>query len=125
MLCAVLLLVVASSASAGVVAALGKLALVLGGAIHLLGSGLLVAAVSIAAWPSRRRPRWVFAYGRAAGPLVAASALSVVVPPLVKPEPAVRLLAAIWIVGLALGVLRGRLSTANTGPAGGGRQTAA
>ncbi|MBM0256136.1 hypothetical protein [Micromonospora sp. 4G55] len=71
--------------------------------MHLLGLGMLIAAASMIAWPARRRPRWVFADGRFAAPLVVASALSVVIPPLVRPEPAFRLLAALLIVGLAVG----------------------
>ncbi|MEH1055363.1 hypothetical protein V6U89_09155 [Micromonospora sp. CPCC 206171] len=69
--------------------------------MHLLGSGMLIAAASMIAWPSRRRPRWVFAYGRFAGPLAVAPALSVATPSLVRPDPAFRLLAALGIVGLA------------------------
>ncbi|MGK5740250.1 hypothetical protein [Micromonospora sp. URMC 103] len=108
-LCALALLLVAPSAGDTTVSGLGRATLVLGGAVHLLGSGLLIAAASVAAWRSRRRPRWVFGYGRVAGPLVAASALSAVLPPLVRPEPAFRLLAAVWLVGVGVGVLRGRL----------------
>lgn len=113
--CSLTLLLVATSASDSAVAGLGKAALVLGGAVHLLGSGLLISAVSVVSWRSRRRPRWVFGYGRVAGPLVTASALSVVVPPLIRPEPAFRLLAAVWLVGLGIGVLRGRFADTPVG----------
>ena len=109
-LCVLALLAFATSASGAIVAGLGKAALVLGGAVHLLGSGLLITVASAVASRSHLRPRWVFLYGRAAGPLVAASALSVVVPPLVRPEPAFRLLAAVWLVGVSIGALRGRFS---------------
>ena len=113
--CGLVLLLVAGSAGAAVVSGLGRAALVLGGAVHLLGSGLLITAASVVGWRSRRRPRWVFGYGRFAGPVVAASALSVVIGPLVRPEPAFRLLAAVWLVGLGVGVLRGRLTGARAG----------
>lgn len=106
-LCGLALLLVAVQAGDTTVAGLGRAALVLGGAAHLLGSGLLITAASAVAWRSHRRPRWVFGYGRFAGPLVAASALSILVPPLVRPEPAFRLLAAVWLVGVGIGVLRG------------------
>ncbi|MFI2651157.1 hypothetical protein [Micromonospora fulviviridis] len=109
--CSLALVQVATSAGDAVVAGLGKTALVLGGAIHLLGSGILISAASAVAWRTRRRPRWVFGYGTFGGPLVAASALSIVLPPLVRPEPVFRLLAAVWLVGLGIGVLRGGLAS--------------
>jgi hypothetical protein len=108
--CSLALMEVVTVAGDTVIAGLGKAALVLGGPIHLLGSGILITAASAAAWRSNRRPRWVFGYGRFGGPLVGASALSIVLPPLVRPEPAFRLLAAVWLVGLGIGVLRGRLA---------------
>jgi hypothetical protein len=105
--CGLALLVVAGQAGDTTVAGLGRAALVLGGAAHLLGAGLLITAASAVARRSHRRPRWVFGYGRFVGPLVAASAVSVLLPPLVRPEPAFRLLAAVWLVGSGIGVLRG------------------
>ncbi|WP_262286036.1 hypothetical protein [Micromonospora sp. MA102] len=104
--CGLVLLLVAARAGDTTVAALGRAALLLGGAAHLLGAGLLITAASAVARGSHRRPRWVFGYGRVVGPLVAASALSILVPPLVRPEPAFRLLAAVWLVGMGVGVLR-------------------
>ncbi|SCF14059.1 hypothetical protein GA0070214_1079 [Micromonospora chaiyaphumensis] len=102
-----LALLLATQAGDTTVAGLGRAALVLGGAAHLLGAGLLIAAASAVAWRSHRRPRWVFGYGRLVGPLVAASALSILLPPLVRPEPAFRLLAAVWLVGTGIAILRG------------------
>ncbi|MET7969357.1 hypothetical protein [Micromonospora sp. NPDC005305] len=104
--CGLVLLLVAARAGDMTVSGLGRAALVLGGAAHLLGAGLLITAASAVARRSHQRPRWVFAYGRVVGPLVAASALSILVPPLVRPEPAFRLLAAVWLVGVGIGVLR-------------------
>ncbi|MEV4758316.1 hypothetical protein AB0J86_24800 [Micromonospora sp. NPDC049559] len=116
-LCALVLLPLATSAGEAVVAGLGRAALLFGGALHLLGTGALITAASVLGWRARSRPRWVLGYGLGAGPLVAASALSAVVPPLVRPEPAFRLLAMVWLVGVAVGVLRGRLA-AGSAPEG-------
>lgn len=113
--CALVLMLVAASASDGAVAGLGRSTLVLGGAAHLLGSGLLITVTSTVALRSGARTRWVFGYGRFAGPVVALSAVSVLFPPLIRPEPPFRLLAAVWIVGAAVAALRGRLTAGPTG----------
>lgn len=107
--CSLVLIPLARSGSDAALAGLGRAALVLGGAVHLLGAGVLMVVASVAALRAGASSRWVFRYGRVAGVLVCLSALSVVIPPLVRLEPAVRLLVAVWIVGVAVAVLRGRV----------------
>lgn len=86
--CSVVLIPLARSGSETALAGVGRAALVLGGAVHLLGSGVLMVAASVTALRVGVSSRWVFHYGRVAGVLVSLSALSAVVPPLVRPEPA-------------------------------------
>jgi hypothetical protein len=103
------LVVSAKSAGDGIVAGLGKAALLSGGALHLIGLALLVSASSVVALRSGTRTRWVFHYGRIVGPLLVMSVISIGSPPLMKIEPLWRLLAIVWIVGVAVAVLRGRI----------------
>jgi hypothetical protein len=106
-----LLVVSAASASDAIVTGLGKAALLCGGALHLTGLALLVTAASAVALRSGTRTRWVFHYGRIVGPLLALSAISIGWPPLVKAEVLWRLLAIVWIVGVAVAALRGRIGS--------------
>ncbi|MEV1331409.1 hypothetical protein AB0J20_17745 [Micromonospora costi] len=109
-LTSVTLAAVAEPADAGVVSALGTATLLSGGALHLAGLAVFVTASSVAASLRRRtRGRWTFRYGRWAGPLVAVSVVSIVWPPLLRLEPLWRLVAVVWIVGVAVAALRGGL----------------
>jgi hypothetical protein len=99
----------AGSASADVVAALGKATLLCGGALHLGGLAALVTAASLAGLRGGARTRWVFHYGRWAGPVIAVSLVSIAWPPVVKLEPLYRLLGIVWIVGVAVAAVRHRL----------------
>ncbi|MCW3819328.1 hypothetical protein ONA91_33290 [Micromonospora sp. DR5-3] len=116
--CSLLLLVTAPSAGAAVVAALGKATLLAGGPVHLLGLSLLVTASSVVALRSGTRTRWVFHYGRVAGPLLALSIISIGWSPFVKAEVLWRLLGVIWIVSVAVAALRGGISSAHPARAG-------
>jgi hypothetical protein len=105
----VVLTVVAASATDGTLSVLGRAALICGGALHLLGTAVLMWSVSGGALRSGARTRWVFHYGLIAGPLVALSCASILWSPLIKLEPLFRLVAIVWIIGVAVAVLRGRL----------------
>lgn len=105
------LVVSAKSASDATVAGLGKVTLLSGGPLHLVGLAVLIGAASFVAVRSHTATRWVFHYGRIAGPLLAVSVISIAWPPLTKAEMLWRLLAIIWIVGVAVAVLRGRISS--------------
>jgi hypothetical protein len=103
------LVVSAKSASDAIVAGLGEVTLLSGGPLHLVGFAVLIGAASFVAMRSRTATRWVLHYGRIAGPLLAVSVISIGWPPLTKVEPLWRLLAIVWIVGVAVAVLRGRI----------------
>jgi hypothetical protein len=106
----VLLTVVAASASDTVLSGLGRAALICGGALHLLGTAVLMRSASGGALRSGVRTRWVFRYGLIAGPLVGLACVSLLWPPLIRLEPLFRLLAIVWIIGVAVAVLRGRIA---------------
>ncbi|MEV4199669.1 hypothetical protein [Micromonospora globbae] len=108
-LTSVTLAAVAERAGAGVVSALGTATLLCGGALHLAGLAVFVTASSVAGLRRRTRGRWVFRYGRWAGPLVAVSVVSIVWPPLLRLEPLWRLVAIVWIVGVTVAALRNGL----------------
>jgi hypothetical protein len=116
--CVLVLSVLGPSADDTTVSALAKAALLLGGPVHLLSSGLLIVLTSVTGRRVRLAPRWLMSYGRIAGPLVMASAL-------VRPEPAFRIVAAVWIIGVGLAVARGilRPSTHPHSRQGGNRTT--
>jgi hypothetical protein len=105
-----LLTVVAAVASDSVLSALGRAALICGGALHLLGTAVVMQSASAGAMRSGARTRWVFRYGLMAGPLVGLACASLLWSPLIKLEPLFRLLAIVWIIGVAVAVLRGRLT---------------
>ncbi|MFC0506128.1 hypothetical protein [Micromonospora costi] len=105
-LTSVSLAAVAERADAGVVSALGTATLLCGGAVHLAGLAVFVTASSVAGLRRRTRGRWVFRYGRWAGPLVAVSVVSIVWPPLLRLEPLWRLVAIVWIVGVTVAARR-------------------
>ncbi|MEV4808652.1 hypothetical protein [Micromonospora avicenniae] len=130
-LLSVLLTVVAASASDAVLSGLGRAALICGGALHLLGTGVLMRSASAGGLGSGATTRWVFRYGLLAGPLVALACVSIPWPPLIKLEPLFRLAAIVWIIGVAVAVLRGRIGGAPepqssrsrlSSPAAGGRE---
>jgi hypothetical protein len=104
-----LLSVVAASTSDAVVSGLGRAALICGGALHLLGTAVLVRSASTGGLRSGTRTRWVFRFGLVAGPLIGLACASLLWPPLIRLEPLFRLLAIVWIIGVALAVLRGRI----------------
>ncbi|WP_139338184.1 hypothetical protein [Micromonospora avicenniae] len=108
-LLSVLLTVVAASATDAVLSGLGRAALICGGALHLLGTAVLIRSASTGVLRSGTPTRWVFRYGLVAGPLIALACVSVLWSPLIKLEPLFRLLAIVWIVGVAVAVLRGRI----------------
>ncbi|NJC73839.1 hypothetical protein HC031_29605 [Planosporangium thailandense] len=110
-ICSILLAVTAQTTSDGLVSGLGKATLLSGGTLHLLGLAVLVTAASGVALRSDTRTRWVFHYGRVVGPLLALSVVSTVWPPFVKAEVLWRLLAIVWIVGVAVAALRGRIGS--------------
>lgn len=116
-LASLVLVAVADTAAAGLLTALGKVTLVCGGALHLGGFAALVTATSAAALRGGARSRWAFHYGRFVGPVVAVSLVSVAWPPLVRLEPLFRLLAIVWILGVAVAALRHRVGAARL-PAG-------
>ncbi|MEU7874659.1 hypothetical protein [Dactylosporangium sp. NPDC049140] len=105
----VLLTVVAASASDAVLSGLGRAALICGGALHLLGTAVLMRSASTGGLRSGTPTRWVFRYGLVAGPLIALACVSILWSPLIKLEPLFRLLAIVWIIGVAVAVLRGRI----------------
>lgn len=105
----VLLAVVAASAADAVLSVLGRAALICGGALHLLGTAVLMWSASVGALRSGTRTRWVFRYGLVAGPVIALACASILWSPLIKLEPLFRLLAIVWIIGVAIAVLGGRI----------------
>ncbi|MGW5669925.1 hypothetical protein [Micromonospora sp. NPDC003776] len=107
--CSLLLAAIAKQADDPIVTGVGKATLLSGGVLHLIGLALLVAASSVVALRSATRTRWVFHYGRIIGPLLALSVISIAWPPFVKAEVLWRLLAIVWIGGVAVAVLRGRI----------------
>lgn len=112
------LLLTASAASLGdaAITVLGKATLMFGGALHLIGLATLITAASITTLRSGTRGRWVGYYGQVIGPLMLLSVLSIVWAPLVKAEVPWRLLASVWIIGVAIVALRGRLDTRGAVP---------
>jgi hypothetical protein len=89
---------------------LGRAALICGGALHLLGTAVLMRSASTGALRTGARTRWVFRYGLVAGVLIALACASIVWSPLIRLEPVFRLLAMVWIIGVSVAVLRGRLA---------------
>jgi hypothetical protein len=112
-ICSIVLAVSAKATGDGLVSGLGKATLLSGGTLHLLGLAALVTAASGVALRSGTRTRWVFHYGRVVGPLLALSAVSIVWPQFVKAEVLWRLLAIVWIVGVAVAALRGRIGSSH------------
>jgi hypothetical protein len=109
-LLSVLLTVLAGSASDSVLSVLGRAALICGGALHLLGASVLMRSTSTGAIRSDTPTRSVFRYGLIAGPLVGLACASIFWSPLIKLEPLFRLLAIVWIIGVAVAALRGQVT---------------
>jgi hypothetical protein len=109
-LLSVLLTVVAASAPDTVLSVLGRAALICGGALHLAGTAVLMRSTSTGALRSGTRTRWVFRYGLVASLLIALACASIAWSPLIKLEPVFRLLAMVWIIGVSVAVVRGRLA---------------
>lgn len=104
-LLSLVMLVEARSAGTGSVRSLATAILLSGGALHLLGLALLITAASAAAEPGAP---WMYRYGRIVGPVLALSVVSIAWQPLIRAEPALRLLGAVWIVAMGVAALRGR-----------------
>ncbi len=104
-LLSLVMVVEARSAGTGSVRALATAVLLSGGALHLLGLALLITAASAGAEPGAP---WTYRYGRIVGPVLALSVLSIAWRPLIRAEPALRLLGAVWIVAVGVAALRGR-----------------
>lgn len=114
--CSLLLAAGAGSFSDAAITLLGRATLTFGGALHLLGLAALITSASVTALRSGTSARWVSHFGRVVGPLMLLSALSIIWTPLVKAEVPWRLLASVWIIGITIAALRGRLATPRTVP---------